>query len=63
MTYRHIGYGVLEGPGAMLCNKVHAGPYLIVRLYSDLTHVQVRIFIEVFRFAIERVIYYNMKES
>ena len=44
-------------------NLPNIGPYTIVCLHGSLTHAWVQVFIEVFRFAIERVIYRNMGES
>ena len=42
--------------------SVRVDQYTIVRLYGSLTYAWVRIFIEVFRFPMERVYYCNMEE-
>ena len=47
----------------MLDDTTTVGQYTIVCLYdTHLTHAWVQVFIEVFRFAIERFIYCNIKE-
>ena len=65
---RHIHTSIQLDPTWLTSNKffltlLNVGQYTIVCLYGSLTHVWLRIFIAVFRFAIERVIYCNMEES
>ena len=48
------------GLARMCCG--HVSQHTIMCLYGSLTHARAQVFIEVFRFAIERFIFWNKEE-